>query len=37
LTDPKGAFPCSKKLEIKYGWKEPEMRNNIVQRHSLRF
>jgi hypothetical protein len=37
LTDPKGAFPCSKKLEIKYGWKGAEIRNNFPYRDFSRF
>jgi hypothetical protein len=37
LTDPKGAFLCSIKLEIKYGWKDLETRNNFHYRNFSRF
>jgi hypothetical protein len=29
LANSKGAFPLLQKLEIKYGWKEPEMGNKF--------
>jgi hypothetical protein len=37
LAGSKDTFPDSKKIEIKYGWKEYEMRNNFAYKSSLRF
>jgi hypothetical protein len=37
LAGPKGAFPCSKKMEIKYGWREFGIRNNFAPKGFLRF
>jgi hypothetical protein len=37
LTGKKGAFPCSKKIQIKCVWKGIEIRNNFPYKNFSRF